>query len=62
MYTRAHMHRDVVNVVQAIYGETLPPIILVGHSIGGVIAIQIASSALFPVVGMVVIDVVGGEE
>ncbi|KAJ8403634.1 hypothetical protein AAFF_G00349600 [Aldrovandia affinis] len=54
------MYRNVANVVRATYGETPPPIILVGHSIGGAIAIHTASSTLLPVVGLVAIDVVGG--
>ncbi|KAG9347088.1 hypothetical protein JZ751_006015, partial [Albula glossodonta] len=55
------MSRDVANVVRATYGEIPPPIILVGHSMGGAIAVHTASSTLLPsVVGLVVIDVVEG--
>lgn len=54
--------RDVANVVRATYGEIPPPIILVGHSMGGAIAVHATSGALLPsVVGLVVIDVVEGE-
>uniref|UniRef100_A0A8C4X3S2 protein phosphatase methylesterase-1 n=1 Tax=Erpetoichthys calabaricus TaxID=27687 RepID=A0A8C4X3S2_ERPCA len=53
--------RDVANVVKAIYGEIPPPLLLVGHSVGGAIAIHTASANLIPsVVGLVVIDVVEG--
>ncbi|TSL61113.1 Protein phosphatase methylesterase 1 [Bagarius yarrelli] len=52
---------DVANVVRATYGEVPPPIILVGHSMGGAIAVHAASGSLLPsVVGLVVIDVVEG--
>ncbi|KAL1249334.1 hypothetical protein QQF64_020339, partial [Cirrhinus molitorella] len=55
------MSRDVANVVRATYGEIPPPIILVGHSMGGAIAVHAASGALQPsVVGLVAIDVVEG--
>ncbi|XP_063042934.1 protein phosphatase methylesterase 1-like [Engraulis encrasicolus] len=55
------MSRDVANVVRATYGEFTPPIILVGHSMGGAIAVHATSGALLPsVVGLVVIDVVEG--
>ncbi|XP_069050230.1 protein phosphatase methylesterase 1-like [Lepisosteus oculatus] len=55
------MSRDVANVVRTIYGEIPPPLILVGHNMGGAIAIHTATSNLIPsVVGLVVIDVVEG--
>lgn len=56
------LSRDVANVVRATYGEVPPPIILVGHSMGGAIAVHAASGSVLPsVVGLVVIDVVEGE-
>ncbi|MBN3297172.1 PPME1 methylesterase, partial [Amia calva] len=55
------MSRDVANVVRAMYGEIPPPLILVGHNMGGAIAIHTATGTLLPsVVGLVVIDVVEG--
>ncbi|RXN34269.1 phosphatase methylesterase 1-like protein [Labeo rohita] len=52
---------DVANVVRATYGEIPPSIILVGHNMGGAIAVHAASGALLPsVVGLVAIDVVEG--
>ncbi|XP_051735524.1 protein phosphatase methylesterase 1-like [Ctenopharyngodon idella] len=55
------MSRDVANVVRATYGEIPPPIILVGHNVGGAIAVHAASGTLLPsVVGLVAIDVVEG--
>ncbi|XP_016423861.1 protein phosphatase methylesterase 1-like isoform X1 [Sinocyclocheilus rhinocerous] len=56
------MSRDVANVVRATYGETPPPIILVGHNVGGAIAVHASSGLLPSVVGLVAIDVVEGEK
>lgn len=53
---------DVANVIQACYGEAPPPIILIGHGVGGAIAVHAASSTVLPTtVGLVAIDVVEGE-
>ncbi|CAL8326048.1 unnamed protein product [Lota lota] len=55
------MCRDVANVVRACYGETPPPMVLIGHGVGGAIAVHAASSMLLPtIVGLVAIDVVEG--
>ncbi|KAK1175875.1 protein phosphatase methylesterase 1-like [Acipenser oxyrinchus oxyrinchus] len=55
------MSKDVANVVRAIYGEIPPSLLLVGHNMGGAIAIHTATANLIPsVVGLVVIDVVEG--
>ncbi|CAL8241291.1 unnamed protein product [Merluccius merluccius] len=55
------MSRDVANVVQACYGETPPPTVLIGHGVGGAIAVHAASNMLLPtIVGLVAIDVVEG--
>ncbi|CAH1267673.1 PPME1 [Branchiostoma lanceolatum] len=52
---------DVGNLVSALYGDEPPPIILVGHSMGGAIAIHAAvQEKVQSLVGMVVIDVVEG--
>uniref|UniRef100_A0A3P8V729 Protein phosphatase methylesterase 1 n=1 Tax=Cynoglossus semilaevis TaxID=244447 RepID=A0A3P8V729_CYNSE len=52
---------DVANVIKACYGEAPPPIVLVGHGVGGAIAVHTASNALLPTtVGLVAIDVVEG--
>lgn len=54
---------DVANVIQACYGETPPPIVLIGHGVGGAIAVHTASNMLIPTtVGLVAIDVVEGEK
>ncbi|RXM96926.1 Protein phosphatase methylesterase 1 [Acipenser ruthenus] len=56
------MSKDVANVVRAIYGEIPPSLLLVGHNMGGAIAIHTATANLIPsVVGLVVIDVVEGK-
>uniref|UniRef100_A0A3B4U9V4 Protein phosphatase methylesterase 1 n=1 Tax=Seriola dumerili TaxID=41447 RepID=A0A3B4U9V4_SERDU len=52
---------DVANVIRACYGETPPPIVLIGHGVGGAIAVHTASNMLVPTtVGLVAIDVVEG--
>lgn len=53
---------DVANVIRACYGETAPPIVLIGHGVGGAIAVHTASNMLLPsTVGLVAIDVVEGK-
>uniref|UniRef100_UPI0037E8A02A protein phosphatase methylesterase 1-like n=1 Tax=Semicossyphus pulcher TaxID=241346 RepID=UPI0037E8A02A len=55
------MSSDVCNVIQTCYGEAPPPIILIGHGVGGAIAVNTASNMLLPTtVGLVAIDVVEG--
>ncbi|KAM9834524.1 protein phosphatase methylesterase 1-like isoform 3-T3 [Syngnathus typhle] len=54
-------HSDVANVVRACHGEIPPPVILVGHGVGGAIAVHVVSNELMPTaVGLVTIDVVEG--
>lgn len=54
--------RDVGNVVEAMYGDLPPPIMLIGHSMGGAIAVHTASSNLVPsLLGLCMIDVVEGK-
>ncbi|CAG9793397.1 unnamed protein product [Diatraea saccharalis] len=54
--------KDVEQVLQKLYGDEMPPLILVGHSMGGAIAVRASHlSALQGYVqGLVVIDVVEG--
>ncbi|XP_061664538.1 protein phosphatase methylesterase 1-like [Syngnathoides biaculeatus] len=55
------MSSDVANVVRACHGEIPPPVVLIGHGVGGAIAVHTASNALMPTtVGLVAIDVVEG--
>ncbi|XP_077448429.1 protein phosphatase methylesterase 1 [Stigmatopora argus] len=55
------MAKDVGKVVEALYGESPPPIMLVGHSMGGAIAVHTAAANLIPsLIGLSVIDVVEG--
>ncbi|XP_069129081.1 protein phosphatase methylesterase 1-like [Argopecten irradians] len=52
---------DVCDVVKSLYGDEPPPIILIGHSMGGAIAVHTAERNLIPsLIGLVVIDVVEG--
>ena len=44
------------------YGDLPPPIMLIGHSMGGAIAVHTASSNLVPsLLGLCMIDVVEGK-
>nr|3C5W_P Chain P, PP2A-specific methylesterase PME-1 [Homo sapiens] len=55
------MAKDVGNVVEAMYGDLPPPIMLIGHAMGGAIAVHTASSNLVPsLLGLCMIDVVEG--
>ncbi|KAF1380965.1 hypothetical protein PFLUV_G00169530 [Perca fluviatilis] len=55
------MSSDIANVIGACYGEAPPPIVLIGHGVGGAIAVHTASNMLLPTtVGLVAIDVVEG--
>uniref|UniRef100_A0A8C5E5E8 Protein phosphatase methylesterase 1 n=1 Tax=Gouania willdenowi TaxID=441366 RepID=A0A8C5E5E8_GOUWI len=55
------MARDIGKVVEALYGENPPPIMIVGHSMGGAIAVHTASANHVPsLLGLCVIDVVEG--
>uniref|UniRef100_A0A8C1L980 Protein phosphatase methylesterase 1 n=1 Tax=Cyprinus carpio TaxID=7962 RepID=A0A8C1L980_CYPCA len=53
--------RDVGKVVEVLYGENPPPIMIIGHSMGGAIAVHTAASNHVPsLLGLCVIDVVEG--
>jgi protein phosphatase methylesterase 1 len=56
------MSRDIGDVIAKMYEGTLPPkILLIGHSMGGALAVHIANMELIPtLVGIIVIDVVEG--
>ncbi|MBN3313900.1 PPME1 methylesterase, partial [Atractosteus spatula] len=55
------MAKDVGKVVEALYGENPPPIMLIGHSMGGAIAVHTAAANHVPsLLGLCVIDVVEG--
>ncbi|KAK8921608.1 hypothetical protein KSP39_PZI020110 [Platanthera zijinensis] len=52
---------DVVSVLKSIYGDSPPAIILVGHSMGGSVAVHVAARKVIPNLhGLVVVDVVEG--
>lgn len=54
--------RDVISILRKLYPDKMPSIVLMGHSLGGAIAVNVASKAEseLPIVGLVVIDVVEG--
>ncbi|KAM7266483.1 hypothetical protein ACFE04_004380 [Oxalis oulophora] len=52
---------DVSAVLKAMYGDSLPAIILVGHSMGGSVAVHVAAKKSIPTLaGLVIVDVVEG--
>lgn len=55
------MAKDVGKVVKSLYGDNPPPIMIIGHSMGGAIAVHIAAANYVPsLIGLCVIDVVEG--
>ncbi|KAJ7949783.1 Protein phosphatase methylesterase 1 [Quillaja saponaria] len=55
------MCNDVLAVIKSLYGDNLPAIVLVGHSMGGSIAVHVAAKRqLSSLAGLVVVDVVEG--
>uniref|UniRef100_A0A669B581 Protein phosphatase methylesterase 1 n=1 Tax=Oreochromis niloticus TaxID=8128 RepID=A0A669B581_ORENI len=55
------MAKDIGKVVEALYGDNPPPIMLIGHSMGGAIAVHTATANHIPsLLGLCVIDVVEG--
>lgn len=56
------VQRDIGKVVEALYGENPPPIMIIGHSMGGAIAVHTANANHIPsLLGLCVIDVVEGK-
>ncbi|XP_047980751.1 protein phosphatase methylesterase 1 [Salvia hispanica] len=52
---------DVVAVVKTMYGDSPPAIVMVGHSMGGALAVNIAAKKVLPsLAALVVVDVVEG--
>ena len=52
---------DVNGVLCALFGDEAPPAVLVGHSMGGALAVHAAHAwRVGPLAGLVVIDVVEG--
>ncbi|CAL8362494.1 unnamed protein product [Lota lota] len=55
------MASDIRKVVEVLYGEAPPPILMIGHSMGGAIAVHAAAANHIPsLLGLCVIDVVEG--
>ncbi|KAK2974097.1 hypothetical protein RJ640_020453, partial [Escallonia rubra] len=52
---------DVLAVLKTMYGDSPPAIVLVGHSLGGSVAVHVAAKKALPsLAGLVVVDVVEG--
>lgn len=52
---------DVFAVLKALYGDSPPAIVLIGHSMGGSVAVHIAAKKALPTLcGLVIVDVVEG--
>lgn len=52
---------DVIAVLKTMYGDSPPAVVLVGHSMGGSIAVHVAAKKALPsLAGLVVVDVVEG--
>ncbi|XP_078122444.1 protein phosphatase methylesterase 1 [Sander vitreus] len=55
------MAKDIGKVVEGLYGENPPPIMIIGHSMGGAVAVHTAAANHIPsLLGLCVIDVVEG--
>ncbi|XVF63412.1 hypothetical protein PTKIN_Ptkin09bG0085400 [Pterospermum kingtungense] len=55
------MCNDVFAVLKALYGDSPPAIVLVGHSMGGSVAVHVAAKKILRILaGLVVVDVVEG--
>ncbi|KAK5859191.1 hypothetical protein PBY51_003275 [Eleginops maclovinus] len=55
------MAKDIGKVVEVLYGDNPPPIMIIGHSMGGAIAVHTAAANHVPsLLGLCVIDVVEG--
>ncbi|XP_053952650.1 protein phosphatase methylesterase 1 [Anastrepha ludens] len=53
--------QDIGDLVLKLYPEDIPPLYLVGHSMGGAIAVHFAHTAQIPsIIGITVIDIVEG--
>ncbi|KAL0275892.1 UNVERIFIED_CONTAM: hypothetical protein PYX00_003613 [Menopon gallinae] len=55
------LSKDVGDIIETMYGDDPPPVIIMGHSMGGAIAVHTAHNNFVPsLIGLVVIDVVEG--
>ncbi|XP_074378385.1 uncharacterized protein LOC141719921 isoform X2 [Apium graveolens] len=52
---------DVLAVIKTMHGDSPPAILLVGHSMGGAVAVHVAAKKVLPsLAGLIVVDVVEG--
>lgn len=54
------MVSDVIGVVRELYPARIPPLLLIGHSLGAALAVHLATSRQLPVCGLVMVDLVEG--
>nr|CDS33432.1 protein phosphatase methylesterase 1 [Hymenolepis microstoma] len=60
-YSIDTLANDIVQIIFAMFPTEAPPIILIGHSMGGAVAVHVAQKRAIPsFAGLVVIDVVEG--
>ena len=59
VFTSLFHFSDVNEIVKALYGECPPPIVLIGHSMGGAVAVE-AAALISSTIALCVLDVVEG--
>uniref|UniRef100_A0A5K3EHK4 Protein phosphatase methylesterase 1 n=2 Tax=Mesocestoides corti TaxID=53468 RepID=A0A5K3EHK4_MESCO len=60
-YSIETLSNDIIQIIFAMFPTEAPPIILIGHSMGGAVAVHVAQKRAIPsFAGLVVIDVVEG--
>lgn len=62
VYSLIFSSSDIGKVIEALYSENPPPVMIIGHSMGGAVAVHTAAANHIPsLLGLCVIDVVEGK-